>query len=215
MRKGMIKATSPFERLVHWCVALSCIFLCITGMAMMYHSLNSVGALFGGMESVKTLHNYGGIFFAVSLVFTILMWWKEAGLFSLPEDWLWLKAGGGYLWRVDNMPEVGKYNPGQKMFFLTVAVFGICMVVSGLIIWFPNAFSVEIVRWMYVLHALGFVVIFAFFLVHLYLVTIGAPGSASAMFSGWVTRGWVKTQHPKWLKEMEKDGTLVIYGDKK
>jgi formate dehydrogenase subunit gamma len=35
------------------------------------------------------------------------------------------------------------------------------------------------------------------------------------MFSGWVTRGWVKVQHPKWLKEMEKDGTLVVYGEGK
>lgn len=61
----------------------------------------------------------------------------------------------------------------------------------------------------------GFVIIFAFFFVHLYLVTIGAPGSAPAMFTGWVTRGWVKTQHPKWLKEMEKDGTLIVYGEKK
>jgi translation elongation factor EF-G len=53
-------------------------------------------------------------------------------------------------------------------------------------------------------HALGFVVIFAFFFVHLYLGTIGSPGSAPAMFSGWVTRAWLKKQHPKWLKEMEE-----------
>ncbi len=75
----------------------------------------------------------------------------------------------------------------------------------------PSSWS----AWMFVLHALGYVVIFAFFFVHLYLVTIGAPGSAPAMFTGWVTRGWVKKQHPKWLKEMEKDGTLVVYGEGK
>jgi len=33
------------------------------------------------------------------------------------------------------------------------------------------------------------------------------------MFSGWVTRAWVKKQHPKWLKEMEEHGTLVVYGE--
>jgi len=73
MKKGLIKATGPFERIVHWCVALSCLFLCITGMGMMYHSLNFVGTLAGGMENLKILHNYGGIFFGVSLAFTILM----------------------------------------------------------------------------------------------------------------------------------------------
>ena len=215
MKKGMIKATVPFERVVHWCVALSCLLLCITGMGMMYHSLNFLGAMVGGLANLKLIHNYGGIFFGVSLVFTIGMWWKEAGIFSFPEDWQWIKAAGGYLWHVEKMPEVGKYNPGQKMFFLAVALFGTIMVVSGLIIWFPTGYAMATLRLMYVLHALGFVVIFAFFFVHLYLVTIGAPGSAPAMFTGWVTRGWVKTQHPKWLKEMEKDGTLIVYGQKK
>jgi formate dehydrogenase subunit gamma len=215
MKKGMIKATGPFERVVHWCVALSCLLLCISGMGMMYHSLNFVGTLAGGMANLKMIHNYGGIFFGVSLLFTIGMWWKEAGIFSFPEDWEWIKVAGGYLWHVEKMPEVGKYNPGQKMFFLAVALFGAAMVASGLIIWFPFSYTVQLVRMMYVLHALGFVVIFAFFFVHLYLVTIGAPGSAPAMFTGWVTRGWVKTQHPKWLKEMEKDGTLVVSGDDK
>ena len=215
MKKGLIKATGPFERVVHWCVALSCLFLCVSGMGMMYHSLNFIGTIVGGMENLKILHNYGGIFFGISLVFTILMWWKEAGLFSFPEDLQWIMAAGGYLWKVENMPEVGKYNPGQKMFFLAVALFGSLMVATGLIIWFPDGFAAATLRLMYVLHALGFVVIFAFFFVHLYLVTIGAPGSAPAMFSGWVTRGWVRIQHPKWLKEMEKDRTLIVSGEKK
>lgn len=98
---------------------------------------------------------------------------------------------------------------------LTVAFFGAAMVASGLLIWFPAGYSPELLRLMYVLHALGYVMIFAFFFIHLYLVTIGAPGSAPAMFTGWVTKAWVKKQHPKWLKEMEKEGTLVVYGESK
>ncbi len=53
------------------------------------------------------------------------MWWKEAGVFVFPEDLEWIKYAGGYLWHVDKVPETGKYNPGQKMFFLTVAGFGV------------------------------------------------------------------------------------------
>lgn len=101
MKKGLIKATGPFERVVHWCVALSCLFLCLTGMAMMYHSLNVVGTLVGGMENLKILHNYGGIFFGVSLVVTILMWWKEAGLFPFQRicSGLWQPAAIFGRWR--------------------------------------------------------------------------------------------------------------------
>ena len=215
MKKDMIKASSAFERVVHWSMALFCLLLCITGMGMMYHSLNFIGEIMGGMIVLKYVHNFSGLFFGVSLLFAFGMWWKEAGLFSFPEDLQWLKAFGGYLWRVDKMPEVGKYNFGQKIFFLVVAGYGMIMVVSGLIMWFPLSFSTGLVRIMFVLHALGFVLILPFFFIHLYMATIGVPGSAPAMLTGWVTRAWLKKQHPKWLKEMEKDGTLVVYGEEK
>jgi cytochrome b subunit of formate dehydrogenase len=31
----------------------------------------------------------------------------------------------------------------------------------------------------------------------------------------WVTRAWLKKQHPKWLKEMEHAGKLEVYGEEK
>lgn len=205
MKEGMIKATSGFERVVHWSLALSCLLLIFTGMAMMYHSFDFIGDMMGGMGNLKTVHNYTGVFFGVALLFAIGMWWKEAGMFSA-GDLQWIKCAGGYLWHVDKdkMPQVGKYNPGQKLFFLVVSLYGIIMCVSGYFMWFPLGFETGLVRIMFVLHALGFVLIFPFFIIHLYLATIGVPGSASAMFTGWVSRAWAKTNHPKWLKEMEK-----------
>jgi formate dehydrogenase subunit gamma len=89
------------------------------------------------------------------------------------------------------------------------------MVITGIIMWFPLSFPSWMVRWLFVLHVLGFVVIFPFFFVHLYLGTIGSPGSLDAMTTGWVTRAWLKKQHPKWLKEMEEEGTLVVSGEEK
>ncbi|HDQ04944.1 MAG TPA: formate dehydrogenase subunit gamma [Deltaproteobacteria bacterium] len=209
--KGMIKVTTGYERFVHWMLAVSCLLLCYTGLGMMFQSLNFLGVIMGGLKGMKIVHNYTAIVFAVSLVLAIKMWWKEAGVFVLPEDLDWFKAAGGYLWHVDKVPETGKYNPGQKMFFLAVAIFGVIMALTGLIMWFPTILPAVIVRWMYPLHALGFVVIFAFFFVHLYLGTIGNPGTVQAMINGWVTRAWLKKQHPKWLKEMEHEGTLDVY----
>ena len=212
MKKGMIKVTSGYERLIHWLLALSCLLLCYTGLGMMYKELNFFGNIMGGLHGLKTVHNYTGVVFGVSLVLAILMWWKEAGLFVFPEDWEWIKAAGGYLWYVDKVPETGKYNPGQKMFFLTVALCGLLMVATGFFMWFPAYFplGLELFRWMYPLHVLGFLVIFAFFFVHLYLGTIGNPGTVQAMITGWVTRAWLKKQHPKWLKEMEHEGKLIV-----
>lgn len=39
---------------------------------------------------------------------------------------------GGYLWYVDKVPETGKYSPGQKAYFLVMAIFGAIMVLMGL-----------------------------------------------------------------------------------
>ncbi|OQX10575.1 MAG: formate dehydrogenase subunit gamma [Desulfobulbaceae bacterium A2] len=214
MKKGMIQVTTGRERFVHWGLALSCLLLIFTGMAMMFHSLNVFGALFGGMYNLKVVHNYTGIVFGVFLLLAICTWWSEAGTFA-PGDGEWMKVLGGYIGHVEKVPEVGKYNPGQKIFFLVVALFGLGMVASGFIMWFSQDFSVALVRLMFVVHAMGFAVIFAFFFVHLYLATIGVPGSAPAMFTGWVSRGWLKTSHPRWLHEMEKQGTLIVSGEKK
>ena len=217
MKKGMIKVTSGYERFVHWLLAISCLLLCFTGMGMMYKSLNFFGVIMGGLYGLKEVHEITGLVFGVALVLAIIMWWKEAGVFVFPEDLDWFKTAGGYLWHVDKVAETGKYNPGQKMFFLTIALFGVLMLFTGFFMWFPAffPFGMELLRWTYLLHALGFFVIFAFFFVHLYLGTIGNPGTVQAMITGWVTRNWLKKQHPGWLKEMEHEGTLIVSDGKK
>ena len=215
MKKGMIKVTSGYERFVHWVLAISCLLLCYTGLGIMFKELNFFGVIFGGLKGLSTVHDIMAVVFAVSLVLAIVMWWKEAGIFVFPEDLDWIMTAGGYLWHVDKVPETGKYNPGQKMFFLTVALCGLMMVGTGFFMWYPTILPAALMDWVYVLHVLGFVVIFAFFFVHLYLGTIGNPGTVQAMISGWVTRNWLKKQHPKWLKEMEHEGTLIVYGEEK
>lgn len=215
MRKGLIKATDGYERIIHWLLALSCIFLFITGLGLMFRSFNFIGDLMGGMHALKYFHNFTGLVFGVAVILAIRMWWKEAGVLSMPEDLEWMMCAGGYLWHVDKVPEVGKYNPGQKAFFVAVAGCGILMLITGLFMWFPTSFPAWLIRLMYPLHALGFVTLFAFFFVHLYLGTVGSPGSLPAMLTGWVTREWAKKQHPKWLHEMEESGKLEVFGEEK
>ena len=210
--KEMIKISSTFERLLHWYLALTCITLIITGLGMMFHSFNFIAAPFGGLKNLAFVHNCTGLLFIPALLLTAVSWWKEAGTFSLPEDFEWLKKGGGYLGKVDNLPETGKYNPGQKLFFLTVVLVGIAMFVSGFLMWHPENQSKELISWMFMLHAFGLVVLFPFIIVHIYLGTIGVPGSASIVFTGYVSRAWCLSQCPKWLRKEEENGTLEVMG---
>lgn len=214
-KKGMIKATDGFERIIHWWLAITCIILIISGLGMMFQSFNFLGTPISGLKNLKMVHNFTGLLFIPALFFAILIWWREAGIFKFPDDLEWIKVAGGYLWHVDNVPESHKYNPGQKMFFLAVAIFGILMIVSGLIMWFPLSVPLGLVQWMYPLHALGMLVIFPFVLVHIYLGTIGVPGSARAIFTGYVDRSWAEKQCPGWLREMEEEGKLEVYGEEK
>lgn len=215
MKKKMVLVTSKYERFVHWMLAISCLMLCYTGLGIMYKELNFLGVIFGGLKGLATVHDIMAVVFAISLVLAILMWWKEAGIFTFPEDWEWIKAAGGYLWHLDHVPETGKYNPGQKMFFLTVALCGLMMVGTGFFMWYPTILPATLMNWVYVLHVLGFVVIFAFFFVHLYLGTIGNPGSVSAMLSGKMELPVLRMLHPKWVKEMEHEGKLVVMEEDK
>jgi formate dehydrogenase subunit gamma len=209
MKKELVKVTSGYERFVHWFVAISCLLLCYTGLGMMYKELNVLGVIFGGLGGLKTVHDIMAVFFAIGLLLAIQMWWREAGIFVFPEDWEWIKAAGGYLWHLDHVPETGKYNPGQKAFFLTVALCGLLMICTGFFMWFPQYLPAFLMDWVYVLHVLGFVVIFAFFFIHLYLGTIGNPGSVQAMLTGYMEKPVLKMLHPKWYKEMEHEGKLI------
>jgi len=184
-------------------------------LGIMYKELNFLGVIFGGLKGLATVHDVMAVVFAISLVLAIVMWWKEAGIFTFPEDWEWIKAAGGYLWHLDHVPETGKYNPGQKAFFLTVALCGLMMVCTGFFMWYPTILPATLMNWVYVLHVLGFVVIFAFFFVHLYLGTIGNPGSVWAMINGKMELPVLRMLHPKWVKEMEHEGTLVVMEEDK
>lgn len=209
MKKELIKVTSGYERFVHWLLAISCLLLCYTGLGMMYKELNVLGVVFGGLKGLKIVHNYTAIVFGVALLMAIQMWWREAGLFVFPEDWEWIKAAGGYLWHLDHVPETGKYNPGQKAFFLTIALCGLLMIGTGFFMLYPRYLPAVLMDWVYVLHVLGFVAIFAFFFIHLYLGTIGNPGSVQAMLTGYMEKPVLRMLHPKWYKEMVHEGKLI------
>ena len=58
----MVRKESGGAILNHWMLAISCILLIITGFAFLFH-LDGVGAVFGGYETMKTVHNWVGVVF--------------------------------------------------------------------------------------------------------------------------------------------------------
>jgi formate dehydrogenase subunit gamma len=200
--EGMVRVTDPVERIAHWIMAGTCLFCIFTGLGLMFQSWSFIPTLLGGYYATKWMHIFSGVIFAFGLVYGYFMWKKDC-VFE-PDDLGWILQGGGYLWETDKLPPVYKYNAGQKAFFWVLVVAGSIIVVTGLIMWNPLIVPAFIARWAFMLHALGVVVLGSFIMVHIYLGTIGNPGTVSAMITGWVTRAWCETHCPRWLAERDK-----------
>jgi len=200
--KNLILSSTAFERVVHWVLAGSCLFLFLTGFGLMFHSLSFLADLFpGGYPIMKLLHNICGIVFGIAFLFALVAWGKDT-LFFDEDDKKWFRVLGGYLWEVKEVPEAGKFNAGQKTFFMVLFLFWFVMVGTGIFMWFP-IFSPAIIRWLYVFHALGVVVLGGFLVIHFYLGTYGNPGTFQVMGHGYVTKGWAKKHRAKWLRDVE------------
>lgn len=200
--KNLILSSTVFERVVHWVLAGSCLFLFLTGFGLMFHSLSFMANFFpGGHYIMKLLHNIVGIIFGIAFLFALIAWGKDTLYFD-EDDKKWFRVMGGYLWEVEKVPEAGKFNAGQKMFFMVLFLFWFIMMGTGVFMWFP-IFPPEITRWLYVLHALGVVVLGGFLVIHFYLGTYGNPGTFQVMGHGYVTKGWAKKHRPKWLRDVE------------
>jgi formate dehydrogenase subunit gamma len=141
------------------------------------------------------------LFFSFSGMF--LRFWK-ANLWHA-EDGTWLARLRYVLTNEeDRLPEVGKYNAGQKVVFWSMSILIIVLICTGIVIWdqyFYPLTSIEQKRWAILVHSLAAVTIICVWIVHVY-AAFWVRGTIGAMTRGQVTGGWAWRHHRKWLKEL-------------
>ncbi len=127
----------------------------------------------------------------MSFFFLFVRFWK----LNIPnkDDVEWTKHIGDVVTnREDRLPELGKYNAGQKgVFWGQTALIGV-MFVTGLVIWntyFGGLTTIETQRWALLAHSLAAVIAIAIIVVHIY-AGIWVRGTGRAMVRGTVTGGW-------------------------
>ena len=194
----MIQKSTAFERIVHWLLALSCLALLLTGLGFLYKdNLGWLNTIFGGVHLARSVHNWGGIIFAVSLVLSLGTWVPECIKWS-SDDSKWLGMLGGYLSKEKDkeLPPQGKINAGQKVLGIAVFISGVIISISGIIMWLstPSALWVLI-------HNICALLFAVFVPVHIYLATAANPGTFRIMTRGDIPLYWAKKKHPKWVKE--------------
>ena len=96
------------------------------------------------------------------------------------------------------MPAVGRFNPGQKLHLLVLAVLVPGFIVTG--VWMLVARG-ALLAW--ALHVAFFIPALFFLLLHLFLSLVNPQTrrSLSGMFTGYVSREYAKEHHPGWLDD--------------
>jgi formate dehydrogenase subunit gamma len=202
----LIQRFTPFERYVHWVVAISFSILGVTGLIIMlgkYLLLPVIGyTLFAWLTQIsKHLHNFTGPVFVVSLLMFIVMFLKD----NLPRlyDIGWLMKAGGMI-SGEHVPS-GRFNAGEKIWFWGgVVVLSLIVSASGLILDFPNFDQVRAVMIeANVVHAVTAGAVMAISLGHIYLGSIGLEGAYDAMRYGYVDEAWAKEHHEYWYNDIK------------
>ncbi|MEJ2314954.1 MAG: formate dehydrogenase subunit gamma [Nitrospirota bacterium] len=196
-----VEKSTAWERFNHLVLLVSFFVLMLTGLGFLFNSLHWMSRIFFGTQLAAEIHKWGGVVFTASLVLTMGSYLGEALSWS-KEDSEWLSGLGGYLSK-KKMPEQGRLNAGQKLFYLTLLVTGLVMAVSGLIIWLSSTQGP--MRWGFVLHNLANVVLVTIIPLHVYMATLANPGTARIMGRGTVPLEWAKKKHAKWVKTLGAD----------
>jgi formate dehydrogenase subunit gamma len=187
----------------HWITAASLVLLALSGLALFDPSLFFLTALFGGGQTTRFIHPWIGVVLFFGFLGLFLRFWK-ANLW-MAEDGTWLARLRDVLTAHDErLPDVGKYNAGQKLVFWAMSILITILILSGLVTWdeyFSQYSSVEQKRIAILVHDFAAIIIICVWIVHVY-AAIWVRGTLPAMVRGRVTGGWAWRHHRKWLKEL-------------
>jgi formate dehydrogenase subunit gamma len=204
VRRDSVVRYPPGVRTNHWLVALAFVLAALSGLALFHPALFWLANFFGGGPWTRILHPFIGLFMIVVFLTLAATVWDDNVL--RPSDWQWLRQ-----WRdvVNNheerLPEVGRYNGGQKLLFYVLVLCLLGLLLTGLAMWRAYfTLPVDLVRLASVLHAICALVLICAILVHIY-AGFYVKGSLQAMVRGTVTPGWAWKHHRAWFRQITHD----------
>jgi formate dehydrogenase subunit gamma len=198
-----IERFTPFERAAHWSNAAAFVVLAVSGVVMAFGKfllLPLIGStLFGGLTyALKTVHNFVGPLFAVSLVIVLIVFFRDN--IANRADFAWLRQAGG-MFSNREVPS-HRFNAGEKGVYWWGAFFpGLIVVGSGLVLdqLIPGVGETRgQMQVAHMLHAAAALAMLCVIIGHIYMGTIGMRGAFRAMKTGYVNEGWAREHHELW-----------------
>ena len=103
------------ERLLHWFVALTFIYLLLTGFALGYPRMAWLYDILGGGQTVRFLHPIVGVGFTVGVLLMFVIWLRDM-IFDA-KDREWTRDLRNYVREGHSRVDVERFNAGQKGYF--------------------------------------------------------------------------------------------------
>jgi formate dehydrogenase subunit gamma len=205
---GTLIRNTTAARINHWITAGCFVLLLLSGLSMFDPMLFWLSALFGGGQSTRAIHPWIGTVLLVSYAGMIVQFWRDNTWNR--DDIAWLRAVDRVVSNdEDRVPEVGRFNAGQKAVFWAMALLVPVLFVTGIAIWEIYFFAyttIEQRRIAVLIHSLAAVATIIVWIVHVY-AAIWVRGSVRTMTQGYVTAGWAWRHHRKWLRRLAASGS--------
>lgn len=202
-RRDSVTRYSAEVRTNHWLNALAFVLAALSGLALFHPALFWFSNFFGGGPWTRILHPFIGVGAVLLFLLLAAAVWDDNRM--KPADWQWLRQWRDVVNnREDRLPEVGRYNGGQKLLFLVIVIGMIGLLLSGLVIWrayFSLYFPGDVIRLASLVHAVCAFALICAILVHIY-AAIWVKGSVHAMLRGTVTPGWALKHHRGWFRQI-------------
>jgi formate dehydrogenase subunit gamma len=202
--QGELLRHPVYTRFLHWMVALFFFLALFSGFGVYLPWLfRWFTPIFGGGPLARVMHPWFGLGFVVFFGLQMLNWLKPMA---------WTKADTNWMRNIRKVvsneekldpPETGFFNGGQKIQFWEIVCGSVVYLITGIILWAgARTFGRWPVAISYVLHDISALIMLGGIFIHIYLSTVGEPGTFQAMTRGAVSEAWAWTFHPAWYKEV-------------
>jgi formate dehydrogenase subunit gamma len=192
------------ERLCHWLAGFTYIYLLVSGLALYTPYFYWLAAVLGGGPTARFWHPWVGVLFTIGMLWMHDMWRTQ--MRTTPADLEWRKDVGKYIRNEDEeLPPVDRFNPGQKQFYWVMLGGAIALMLSGMVMWFPEYVPREIrfLRSMAVfIHEVAALLTIGAFIIHVYMGVFVVPNGFRGIVTGTVTAEWARRHHRLWYERV-------------
>jgi formate dehydrogenase subunit gamma len=203
---GRILRYTLSERVHHWIAAFSYIYCLITGLAFWSPHMFWLADFAGGEPTARFWHPWAGVLFTISVFWMFKMWRRDMQITD--ADRAWEKAITYYIRNEDeNLPPIGRFNYGQKLFFWLMLYGAVLLLLSGIGLWFVESipWSLRSLRYLAItVHVAAALVTIGGFIIHVYMGTAMVRGGFTSIIRGEVSTAWAKTHHRLWYEQVTK-----------